>query len=262
MPAGLLTSILSLSLGLVTQQLPHSPNSDPVVSLWWDPAALAEREGSEIASLAEQPELYPNAPFDRSLAAAPLPLRSETWDADISMGLKINQWAMFGARTNIVSNGTRWKLNVDDTLGGGLFVSARVNPYSIELFFDDDYAVLTTADRLTIQSWGAHLGVDFFANEWQRFTLLTGPLLIYPHLDFKEAGLSIPGKLERSAGGEIGVRYSKTVTEGRIESPKVGFLAEGLFRYAPFRFTSNGTVANEKFGGAGILISLGIWVRF
>jgi hypothetical protein len=189
-------------------------------------------------------------------------MRAEFWRVEFSLEGRVNEWAMFGASHTVVSGQDRWKLRVDDAVGAGGAISVHLSPWSIETYFDYDGAVLTTADRLTIRTWGANIGLDLFGNEWERFAVMAGPMVLYPELSFVENQVSIPGRLERSSGGELGCRYTRDISEGRIDAPKVGFSAEAYLRYAPLKFTGDPGIGNKNIGGWGCVMALGLYIRF
>jgi len=204
---------------------------------------------------------FESEPVPAAFNTAAMP-RSEIWNVDFTFDIHATEWAMFGARKTISANGKNWKLNVDDALGGGMYLAARLTPFSLETYFDYDFAVLTTADQLSLRTWGANIGFDLLGNDWQRLTLLMGPSLTYSHVKFSENGRSIPGRLQPTAGGELGVRLTKDISEGRIGIPTIGFSADMFLRYSPLRFEGDWGVQNEKIGGWGLVVSLGGYLKF
>jgi hypothetical protein len=198
----------------------------------------------------------------RALSLVTEPLRTVPWELDFAVDFRGNQWAMFGASRTILSNGTRWNVKVDDALGLGGALTARLTRWSIQTYFDYDFGVLGTPDKFTVRSWGANLGLDLLGTESERFAVMVGPVLLYPELSLKEGGLRLPGRLSSSVGGQLGIRYCRDFWERHAGNPRYGFSVEAFFRYAPLRFQGDPGVENKSIGGAGILIEFGAYVRF
>jgi len=199
---------------------------------------------------------------ESSAFPATAPFRTESWPVTFAIDVRGNQWAMLGASKTIKSGGQDWHLSVDSFLGWGGALSFHASPWTFETTFDEDYGVLTSADSLTIRTWGANIGIDLVGNEWERFSVLGGPLVLFPHLKLEENGAPVPGDLSRSAGFQFGVRYLRDLSEGRVDSAKFGFSAEFYFRYAPLFFDGDAGAHNKKIGGAGLVVMLGAYLRF
>ena len=184
------------------------------------------------------------------------------WSVEFSFGVKLVEWAMFGARQNIDSGGTSWNLRAEDAMGGAVFLQESYAGFWLEKYFEYTAGVLTTADRITFSTLGVNIGYQLLRRDDEYAGPYAGVLFTIPRIKFDQDGLPFPGDLKRSFGGQAGFRYAREFDHGPARSARFGFSAEAAIRYCKFRFNGDPGVSDSTLGGLGLVIALTLFVSF
>ena len=234
-------------------------------------SALAYLLAVQVAPWSESPSLRweedaalprMSADLDAAEFLPPPVMRTETRDLDFTFGVHAVEWAMFGSRKTIHSGGSSWKLSADNALGVGFDMKLRIKDVWFEQFFDYSFVVLGTPEELNFRTIGLNVGMNYFNSDSERMAFFAGVLMNYARLDLEENGAQVPGELEPTIGGQIGVKYMRILRDAGNNAPKIGFSADAALRYVRLHFKGDPGVSNERIGGPGLVITLGLDVQF